>query len=131
MGNFYGPIAGSDITVGATTAATGASSTALDGYNFFGTATATTWDSDASYPLHKTVTPTVTVAAGNILVLAGRRYKVKEVSGSRYTLTEKYAGGALITVCSGCVTAYTASTGVIGIATSTAVDVRKNDRQFL
>merc|ERR1711998_238622 len=58
--------------------------------------------------------------AGRILALAGRRYKIKESTNAwkydadqsadfattRLTLTENYAGGALLEVCTACVTEY-------------------------
>lgn len=63
--------------------------------------------------------------AGRILALAGRRYKIKEstnawkyhadqtadFTSTRLSLTENYAGGALLEVCTACVTAYCAEPG--------------------
>jgi len=124
--NYYGPIQGAAIdTSGADVSQTGAADTYLDGYAFFGSGAS--WDVTAAFPMHVTdETPSVTVQAGNILLLNGRRYKVKEVDGARYTLTEKYAGGSLTQVCSACVTAFTVATGAF--TTSVPVNVRKGDK---
>eukprot|EP00937_MAST-01D_sp_MAST-1D-sp2_P003281 g3281.t1 len=65
--------------------------------------------SGAKYPVVKAVSDTKSISAGTILALNGRRYKVKSVgaqdvvSNAKITLTENYAGGSLIEVCSSCV----------------------------
>jgi len=49
------------------------------------------------------------VATGKALLIGGRRYRVKAVSGTAVTLSETFAGGQLRQVCSGCVTEQDAS----------------------
>jgi hypothetical protein len=65
----------------------------------------------AKYPVVKGVSDTNSIAAGNVLVLNGRRYRVRtapetwgSVASVKLTLTEKYAGGSLMKVCESCVT---------------------------
>merc|ERR1711871_99926 len=45
------------------------------------------------------------IGTGKALLIGGRRYRVKAVSGSAITLSETFAGGQLRQVCAGCVTA--------------------------
>merc|ERR1712100_492939 len=45
------------------------------------------------------------IATGKALLIGGRRYRVKAVSGTAITLSETFAGGQLRQVCAGCVTA--------------------------
>jgi hypothetical protein len=64
--------------------------------------------SGAKFPLTKAVTQT-SIVAGNVLVLNGRRYRVKSTTtsataGDTITLTETYAGGSLLQLCASCVT---------------------------
>jgi len=71
------------------------------------------------------------VAAGNILALNGRRYKVKEVTGSAITLTENVAGGGLLKLCDSCVTAVAAAGTSITVAAKadgTQVQLLAGDR---
>jgi len=49
------------------------------------------------------------IATGKALLIGGRRYRVKAVSGSAITLSETFAGGQLRQVCAGCVTAQAAT----------------------
>merc|ERR1719235_1879673 len=45
------------------------------------------------------------IGTGTALLIGGRRYRVKAVSGTAITLSETFAGGQLRQVCAGCVTA--------------------------
>jgi len=71
-----------------------------------------TADNDIKFPIFKVVDDTKSIAAGNILALNGRRYKVKEVAAAggsagtsgKITLTENIAGAGLVYVCTKCVT---------------------------
>merc|ERR1719262_1144955 len=68
-----------------------------------------------------------TVSAGDILALNGRRYKVKSSAGDvsgKFTLTENFAGGQLVQVCSACVSAVSVASV---ITTSQKVSVNKGD----
>jgi hypothetical protein len=63
------------------------------------------------------------VAAGSIMILDGRRYKVaataagkaggSDAAGGKITLTETYAGGQLLEVCEDCIVSATAATPAI------------------
>merc|ERR1712230_221915 len=98
--NGHGPLTVTDVTAAAVTV-----SAASDAANIFTNAAGDTQtdltQTNGAYPAYKTATMTG-VAAGNILMLAGRRYKVKSQSGTKATLTETFAGGQLLEVCSGC-----------------------------
>jgi len=98
--NGHGPLTVTDVTTTAVTV-----SAASDAANIFTNAAGDTQtdltQTNGAYPAYKTATMTG-VAAGNILMLAGRRYKVKSQSGTKATLTETFAGGQLLEVCSGC-----------------------------
>merc|ERR1711988_2019736 len=50
------------------------------------------------------------IATGKALLIGGRRYRVKAVSGSSVTLSETFAGGQLHQLCSACVTAQDTTT---------------------
>jgi hypothetical protein len=59
------------------------------------------------FPLQITKTPNAALTAGAILALNGRRYKVQSASTTvdgKVTLTENFAGGQLLQLCSNCVT---------------------------
>jgi hypothetical protein len=59
------------------------------------------------------------VATGKIVIINGRRYKVKSRTGTdaAFTLTENFAGGQLQQICASCITEYTtAGTGVTSSA---------------
>jgi hypothetical protein len=64
---------------------------------------------NTKYPVVKVTSDTNSLSAGTILALNGRRYKVKArgaadaVANGKITLTENYAGGSLIELCSSCV----------------------------
>merc|ERR1712100_747046 len=45
------------------------------------------------------------IGTGKALLIGGRRYRVKAVSGTAITLSGTFAGGQLRQVCAGCVTA--------------------------
>jgi len=49
------------------------------------------------------------VTTAKALLIGGRRYRVKAVSGTAITLSETFAGGQLRQVCAGCVTAQAAT----------------------
>jgi hypothetical protein len=77
------------------------------------------------------------VTGGSILLVDGRRYKVKsrgsganDINGqSKITLTENYAGGGLIQRCAACLTATTKATGAL--TTSSIETVAKGDRLLM
>merc|ERR1711988_379030 len=75
------------------------------------------------FPLHLTKAASVAIAAGDILALNGRRYKVKTgaAANGRVTLTETFAGGQLLELCSTCVTA----TGDYSDAANSIITVNK------
>jgi len=59
------------------------------------------------FPLQITKAPDAALTAGAILALNGRRYKVKSASAAvdgKVTLTENFAGGQLLQLCSNCIT---------------------------
>jgi hypothetical protein len=66
-------------------------------------------------------------AAGDILIMDGRRYKVASVgttpdtTAAKVTLTESYAGGMIYEECTGCVTAITANTLTVSRSVTVAV----------
>jgi hypothetical protein len=110
--NGLGPIKLPAITAADTTVAS------ADFANFFGADFST---ANTKFPLYTAVASSDAGAvAGKVLLINGRRYKIKSrASGTaaKVTLNENYAGGQLQTVCSTCVTAYTAA------GTSVTVDV--------
>merc|ERR1711865_985878 len=65
---------------------------------------------DIKFPVYKTAADTY-ITAGKILMLNGRRYKVKSSTTSgiagKATLTENFAGGQLLQMCATCITAGT------------------------
>merc|ERR1711990_1352129 len=75
------------------------------------------------FPLHLTKAASVAIGAGDILALNGRRYKVKTAAATngRFTLTETFAGGQLLELCSNCVTA----TGDYSDAANSIITVNK------
>jgi len=65
----------------------------------------------SKYPVVKGVSDSNSIAAGNVLVLNGRRYRVKAapaatgaLASNKILLSENYAGGSLAQVCASCVT---------------------------
>jgi hypothetical protein len=61
----------------------------------------------SKFPLQITKAPNAALTAGAILALNGRRYKVKSASAAadgKVTLTENFAGGQLLQLCSNCIT---------------------------
>merc|ERR1711968_43297 len=75
------------------------------------------------FPLHLTKAAGVAIGAGDILALNGRRYKVKTAAATngKVTLTETFAGGQLLELCSNCVTA----TGDYSDAANSIITVNK------
>merc|ERR1711871_1741118 len=73
--------------------------------------------------LHISKAASVAIASGDILALNGRRYKVKTAAATngRFTLTETFAGGQLLELCSNCVTA----TGDYSDAANSIITVNK------
>merc|ERR1712093_533484 len=69
-----------------------------------------------------------TVTAGAVILLNGRRYKVKSRTGTaaKFTLTENFAGGQIRQVCSACVTAYT--TAGTSVTSGSKIDLGEGDR---
>merc|ERR1711869_182691 len=65
------------------------------------------------------------IDTGTALLIGGRRYRVKAVSGSAITLSETFAGGQLRQVCAGCVTAQDATTFKLSINTMVTEEVRE------
>jgi len=61
------------------------------------------------YPVVKVVSDSNNIVAGSVIALNGRRYRVKSrtsaagVANAKITLTENYAGGSLLELCSSCV----------------------------
>jgi hypothetical protein len=83
-------------------------------------------------PVHTTRSQSVGVEAGSILALNGRRYKVKSASvaaDGKITLTENFAGGQLLQLCSNCVIAVDDHSDVAKstITSSKKLTVRKGD----
>merc|ERR1712127_559771 len=70
-------------------------------------------DATTEWLMSKAVTQTE-ITAGKVLLMDGRRYKVKTIAdsktagaavvGAKITLTETYAGGQLVELCSDCIT---------------------------
>jgi hypothetical protein len=61
----------------------------------------------SKFPLQITKTPDAALTAGAVLALNGRRYKVQSASAAadgKVTLTENFAGGQLLQLCSTCIT---------------------------
>merc|ERR1719181_901859 len=102
--NGLGPIKLPAITAADTTVVS------TDFANFFG---ADFNVANTKFPLYTAVASSdATAIAGKVLLINGRRYKIKSrASGTaaKVVLNENYAGGQLQTVCSTCVTAYTAA----------------------
>merc|ERR1712072_1514632 len=69
-----------------------------------------------------------TDTAGAVILLNGRRYKVKSRTGTaaKFTLTENFAGGQIRQVCSACVTAYT--TAGTSVTSGSKIDLGDGDR---
>jgi len=120
--NGIGPLTASAVAGGEITAAN--TEFTGDWFDAGGDATNTVWTVDE-------VAANTQIGAGDVLLMDGRRYKVKTTAtagaaaASKITLTETYAGGQLVEVCSNCVTDVTA-TG-IAIDTSSTDDASKID----
>jgi hypothetical protein len=89
---------------------------------------------DTKFPIAKAVSDTKNMHAGSILQLSGRRYKVKSIgttagsqTNNRVTLTENWAGGQLLEVCSSCITAGTAASP-FSLTSSKKVTLAKHDK---
>jgi len=105
--NGFGPI---DIPTYADDVNDVTASTAAQVTNFFGSDVAANANAKFTYHLGKTGGD-AGVAAGAVLLLNGRRYRVRARTGTaaKVTLNENYAGGQLRQVCASCITAYTAA----------------------
>merc|ERR1719163_393900 len=113
--NGFGPI---DIPTCADDVTEVIASTTTQSTNFFGTDVAANANAKFTYNLGKTGTD-AGVTAGKVLLLNGRRYRVRARTGTaaKVTLNENYAGGQLRQVCASCITEYTtAGTGVTSSA---------------
>jgi hypothetical protein len=86
--------------------------------------------STAGFHIRPAASTTVTLATGNILMLAGRRYKIASVgaqgvqANSKVTLTERFAGGQLLELCSNCITDSTDTS----LTSSSNLDLNVDDR---
>jgi hypothetical protein len=82
------------------------------------------------FNIRQATSDTKAMAAGNILMLAGRRYKIASVgaqgavANSKVTLTERFAGGQLLELCSNCITTSTATS----LTSSSQLDLAVDDR---
>jgi hypothetical protein len=98
--NGVGPIVPTDVTGSAITAAND---------DFFDSGgNANVW------AIHE-ATANTQISAGKVILMDGRRYKVKDTAaavaaGAKITLTETYAGGQIVELCSQCVTEVAANT---------------------
>merc|ERR1719313_1112348 len=103
--NGFGPI---DIPTYADDATDVTASTLSQVTNFFSTDVAANANAKFTYHIGKTGTD-AGVAAGTVLLLNGRRYRVRAraTNAAKVTLNENYAGGQLRQVCASCVTEYT------------------------
>merc|ERR1711977_809236 len=101
------------------------SSAGTEGTDFAGGAT-------SAMPLHTAVAADASLAAGKILMLAGRCYKIKEgindatIGGDiGVKLTETFAGGQLLELYSACVTTIT---GGNTIKSNTRLDINRGEQ---
>merc|ERR1711968_162809 len=88
-------------------------STATEVTNIFGATIATTDGAKFTYFIAAAAGSDQTVVSGSVLLINGRRYKVRSRGGSGATaeakmvLSENFAGGQLRQLCASCVTEYT------------------------
>jgi len=122
--NGFGPI---DVPIIAADATDVTVTTATQLTNIFGNDIAGTDGAKYTYFLGKAGTD-ATVTAGAVILLNGRRYKVKSRTGTaaKFTLTENFAGGQIRQVCSACVTAYTAAG--TSVTSGSKIDLGEGDR---
>jgi hypothetical protein len=70
-------------------------------------------DANTKFPIYEAVSDTNSLTAGTILQLGGRRYKVKSrgsaggVANAKVVLSDNFAGGQIVHVCSDCIEAGT------------------------
>merc|ERR1711881_260672 len=122
--NGFGPI---DVPIIAADATDVTVTTATQLTNIFGNDIAGTDGAKYTYFLGKAGTD-ATVTAGAVILLNGRRYKVKSRTGTaaKFTLTENFAGGQIRQVCSACVTAY--ATAGTSVTSGSKIDLGEGDR---
>jgi len=115
----YGPFTPTAVDNGAATLTFGGADNVQDIIGLFGTPATIAG-------IHLTTTQgaaDAAIATNKALLIGGRRYRVKAVSGTSITLSETFAGGQLRQVCAACVTAEgTAATdGMFDLAINKAV----------
>merc|ERR1711975_137491 len=107
-------------------------STATEVTNIFGATVATTDGAKFTYFIAAAAGSDQSVVSGSVLLINGRRYKVRSRGGSGATaeakmvLSENFAGGQLRQLCASCVTEYTqAGTSV---TSSAKLNIAEGDR---
>ena len=84
---------------------------------------------DIKFPVYKTAVDSF-ITTGKILMLNGRRYKVKSSTTSsvagKATLTENFAGGQLLQMCSNCIT--TGTTDGKGLTSTQKLNLKVGDQ---
>merc|ERR1711988_583921 len=124
--NGKGPYAAAGtVAAGGNGPASTAAGTHADDFGNTDVATST----DRAWGVQVTMSDSVGIAAGDILALHGRRYKVKSVSGDskgKVVLTDNVAGGQLVQLCSTCVTAVTVNGK--GITLNKKLSLNVNDQ---
>jgi hypothetical protein len=102
--NGRGPMISEDVDAAATTIEVRAASSGTGFNKFFPRAVVAIGTTDISWPVMKTDgAGNAGVTGGAVLLLDGRRYRVKDRSSAQVTLAENYAGGSLEKVCDTCV----------------------------
>merc|ERR1711988_250354 len=104
--NGFGPIKLPAVTAGDLSVT---ATTTTEVTNIWTAATVATGDK-VQYPYFLAVSGSdAGVATGKIVIINGRRYKVKSRTGTAadFTLTENFAGGQLQQICASCITEYT------------------------
>merc|ERR1712159_124720 len=107
-------------------------STATEVTNIFGATIATTDGAKFTYFIAAAAGSDQTVVSGSVLLINGRRYKVRSRGGSGATaeakmvLSENFAGGQLRQLCASCVTEYTQDG--TSVTSSAKLNIAEGDR---
>jgi hypothetical protein len=73
-----------------------------------------------NYRKEKVATADGGIVSGSVLIISGRRYRVKTRANAKITFTENFAGGGLQRMCSACVTNYKGDGTDVTVSTAAA-----------
>ena len=131
--NGHGPFEADGVAFAAGTVTVASGALASDIFTNTGGENVNWLTTDVGFNIRQATADTKGLAAGNILMLAGRRYKIAAVgaqgaiNSAKVTLTERFAGGQLLELCSNCITAADATS----LTSSSKLDLAIDDRVLI